>query len=453
MAQYYTLDEAAARLGLTTDAFRRKLATEWKQTPRRYPDGATLRFQATEIDELARTLGGSDSDFPVVDEPLKLADDSSSEDFVALGTDEPVIRREPASSGKLKKSGDSDVRLDIAGGTVRPAGRPPLEPTEIDIDIESKAKPPSSKKIKPTPQVTNQSKPPDSTVGDFDLGLGSDSSDEFELQLTDESEEIDIGVSPGGKGVKAGDSGINLQAPADSGISLEKSSDFELALEGEGPKTGPKSGPRSGPKTPPKSGPKSGPRTPPKTGPQPPSAVDESEFELSLDDSGEATSAFPEAEQKDIFETDFELPALDDESGSEAVALDESDTDVESSDFEMGSDEAEVTADDSGSEVVALEEDEAAAGEDLDELQPADELEADEEAEFRPVVAAPAAKAEWGLLPALVLIPCVAVMALVGLMSWELVHGMQNYTQPGKATGPIVRFFAESFGDGKLPAE
>ena|SRR5947209_11040570 len=200
MAQYYTLDEAAARLGLTTDAFRRKLATEWKQTPRRYPDGATLRFQATEIDELARTLGdGSDTDLPV-DAPLKLADDSSSEDFVALGTDEPVIRREPASSGRLKKSGDSDVRLDTAGGTVRPAARPPLEPTEIDIDLEQKAKPPSSKKIHPTPQVSNQSKPPDSTVGDFDLGLGSDSSDEFELQLTDdESEEIDIGVMPGGK--------------------------------------------------------------------------------------------------------------------------------------------------------------------------------------------------------------------------------------------------------------
>jgi hypothetical protein len=451
MAQYYTLDEAAARLGLTTDAFRRKLATEWKQTPRRYPDGATLRFQAAEIDELARTVNqGSSGDFPA-DEPLKLADDSSSEDFVALGSDEPIIQRQPASSGKLKKSGDSDVRLDTAGGTVRPTPRPPLEPTEIDIDLESKAKPPSSKKIHQTPQVTGQSKPPDSTVGDFDLGLGSDSSDEFELQLTDESEEIDIGVTPGGKGVKAGDSGINLQAPADSGISLEKSSDFELALEGEGPKTGPKSGPKSGPRTPPKSGPKSGPRTPPKTGPQAPSTVDESEFELSLDDSGEATSAFPEQEQKDIFETDFELPALDDESGSEAVALDESDTDVESSDFDMEAGSDEVAAEDSGSEVVALEEDEAAAGEELDELQPAAELEEDEE--VRPAAAAPAAPADWGVLPAAVLLICVPVMALVGLMSWELVHGMQNYTQPGKATGPIVRFFAESFGDGKLPAE
>ena len=39
-----------------------------------------------------------------------------------------------------------------------------------------------------------------------------------------------------GGGLKAGDSGINLQAPADSGISLEdksSSSEFELQLQGE----------------------------------------------------------------------------------------------------------------------------------------------------------------------------------------------------------------------------
>ncbi len=457
MAQYYTLDEAAQRLGLTTDEFRRKLATEWKQSPRRYPDGATLRFQAGEIDELARTRSGhSDADVPLADEPLRLADDHSSDDFVPLGGDEMIVHRDkPASSGRLKKSAsDSDVRLDLAGGTVRPAAHPGHSTEDIDLDAEQRSKPPSSKKNKPAPQVTGESAKGADKGSDFDLGLTSDSSDEFELQLTDESDEVDIGVIPGGKGVKSGDSGINLQAPADSGISLEKSSDFELALEGEGPKSGPRSGPRTPPRTGPKSGPKtapkSGPKTGPKTGPQPlPGAGDESEFELTLDDSAtDATSAFPEAEQNDIFETDFELPALDDESGSEAVALEESDTDLESSDFDLAVDE-HASDEESGSQVVALEEDEAAAGdEDLDELEAADDL----EPEVRPARAA-AAPADWGILPGLVLIPCVLVMAVVGLMSWELVHGMQNYQQPGKATGPIVRFFAESFGDGKLPAE
>src|SRR5437762_7899276 len=98
MAQYYTLDEAAQKLGLTTEAFRRKLATEWKSTPRRYPDGATLRFQVREIEELARTRGqGSDPDLQLADEPLKLVDDQSSDDFVPLGEDSG--KREKPSSG------------------------------------------------------------------------------------------------------------------------------------------------------------------------------------------------------------------------------------------------------------------------------------------------------------------------------------------------------------------
>src|SRR6188768_413112 len=100
MAQYYTLDEAAQKLGLSTDEFRRKLATEWKQTPRRYPDGATLRFQVREIDELARTLNDrSDADLQLGDEPLRLVDDHSSDDFVPLG--EESGKKGPPSSGKL----------------------------------------------------------------------------------------------------------------------------------------------------------------------------------------------------------------------------------------------------------------------------------------------------------------------------------------------------------------
>ena len=60
MAQYYTLDEAAAKLGLGVDAFRRKLATEWKNSPKRFPDGATLRFQVREITD-ARLQPGDDA--------------------------------------------------------------------------------------------------------------------------------------------------------------------------------------------------------------------------------------------------------------------------------------------------------------------------------------------------------------------------------------------------------
>ena len=53
------------------------------------------------------------------------------------------------------------------------------------------------------------------------------------------------------------------------------------------------------------------------------------------------------------------MPALDEESGSEAVALEEADTDLESSDFDLSLDGGE----ESGSQVVPLEdEDEADEG-------------------------------------------------------------------------------------------
>src|SRR4029077_6530096 len=91
----------------------------------------------------------------------------------------------------------------------------------------------------------------------------------------------------------------------------------------------------------------------------------DSEFELTLDDSSGEMSAAPSSKkgkakggdaEKDIFETDFDIPALDDESASEAVVLEEGDTDLESSDFDLALDEsgAEESA---ASEVVELEED------------------------------------------------------------------------------------------------
>jgi len=442
MAQYYTLDEAADKLGLAPDAFRKKLATEWKTTPRRYPDGATLRFKVSEVDDLARSLGrGSEAEVP-----LKLADDTSSEDFVPLSHDEDVLGGPPAA-GK-RPAGDSEVRLEPASGKTRPGNRPGSLPTEeIDLDAEQRSKPPSSKRIRPTPVASEAdihlepSSPPEGS-SEFELSLAPDSSDEFDLQLSDDdSDEVEIGVPS--KGLKPGDSGINLQSPADSGISLEQSSDFELQVEDEKPAKGPKTDAHA-----------KKPAAP---------ADSDSEFELTLDDASaspvEATTAFPEGEQKDIFETDFELPPLEEESGSEAVALEDS-TDLESSEFDLAIDEGDAAAEEeSGSEVVAIDDEEAAAAprsrrraavaadeDELDELDVAEDVEAEEY--VRPA----AEPAEWGALPAVVMIPCVLVMSLVGLMGWELLHGMWGYQQPGKVASPIVRSLAEMIGE-KLPPE
>jgi hypothetical protein len=67
------------------------------------------------------------------------------------------------------------------------------------------------------------------------------------------------------------------------------------------------------------------------------------------------------------------------------------------------------------------------------------------EEDERPVVAP--AKKSWGVLPALVLIPTVVIMLLVGLMSFELLRSMYGYVAPSKPSGMLVRFFAQQFGD------
>ena len=79
MAVTYTLEEAADRLGLAPEEFKRRLRDDWK-TVRSFRDGATLRFRSADIDELARTLGqASDPGVPLGESP----------DEAGLGLHEP----------------------------------------------------------------------------------------------------------------------------------------------------------------------------------------------------------------------------------------------------------------------------------------------------------------------------------------------------------------------------
>src|SRR5262249_40386564 len=187
-------------------------------------------------------------------------------------------------------------------------------------------------------------------------------------------------------------------------------------------------------------------------------ADSDSEFELTLDESGElAPMEDSGAREKDIFETDFEVPALDEESGSEAVALEDSDS-VDDSDFDLALSDEAVGREDGGSRVVARgEEDET--GEDAATVArprrlagaaaAEQELEDDlgEEGEAAGVhAAAEAPPAEWGAMPALVLLPCAIVLFLVTLMSFELLQGMWGYHRgssiPGLIANPLAKMIA-----------
>jgi hypothetical protein len=395
-AQYITLDEAAKRLGIPLDEFKRRLKTEWTHlVPMR--DGPTLRFRENQIEELGRQLGAaSDPELPLApmadseshgsddfkvnsskgkakaDDPLVF--DASDDDIFSLSADAPKGKSSSDSS-----SGDSDVRLEVSKMPKgkKPSAEPDAIPTEeISLDAGpssavikggSSAKltaPKSSGKLSPGSGVAKSlsKKTPTGDSSEFELSLDADS-DDFELQLnTDSSEEVDLGSSPVDDSAgRSGRSGINLKSPGDSGVSLEKGKkkvdsdkklkkpvpkpadsdsdvDFELSLEAEPSNSGALIKGM-------------------KSGKIPVTSDSDSEFELTLDDSSDGSSleaaAMDSDESKgDIFETDFEIPPMSDESGSEAVAID-SDTDLEP---EVAlEDDAELEAEESGSEVVVIE--------------------------------------------------------------------------------------------------
>jgi hypothetical protein len=395
-----------------------------------------------------------------------------------------------------KSKSDSDVRLEKSGK------RPKVVDTGTDEEIDLSVLPTpggSSSKVGKSGKLTSSSgtklpstgrssgklpSVPDSDSSEFELRLDPDSSDEFELSLAnDASDEISLGDLPGPS--TTGKSGINIGKPSDSGKSLEAKKgdsgkskksgkipavkadtgseeeiDFELSLD-QANASHKKIGSSK--------------------------KVDsDSEFELTLDEGdlasslGAETTAFTteDAEPKgDIFETDFEIPALDDDSASEAVALDDSDTDLDSSsDFDLAIDEpADVSVDDeSASQVVVLDDEtevpvkgkkkpikkrvveepsdddlvvESAADEDavnFAEMELEEGVSAsralegvrDEEEEEQVVVVT--GSPPWGVFPALFLLPTIFIVFVAGIMGFELMQSMWGYHQSTQPSSLVV---------------
>jgi len=515
MAQTYTLEEAADKLNLSLEEFKRRIRTEWTQV-RSFRDGTTLRFRSNEIDELARSIGlGSSEELPLADSSeldlpgdIGLADDTpktpapkkkaarrdddaplkldDSDEMFMLAPEEPSSSK---SSRNLKSKSDSDVRLEKA--TKKPY-RPSDDDESILTDefdlpsaggsgkLSGKSGKLSAAKLKSGDSGKQKSAPKptaDDSSSEFELSLEPDS-DEFELSVTpDSSEEVSLGDMPASRKNKSGQSGINLNRPADSGVSLEKKRkktpvpvddddeiDFELSLDAPGSGMSSKKKHGSSKKM---------------------EADSDSEFELTLEEPSDLaldSGSSGKGKKGDIFEaTDFEIPALEDDSASEAVALDEADTDLESSDFDLAIDEDDAAAEDdeSKSEVVALDDEEVEArrakgkkkkkkkpvddddedgegillGDDDDSVGAAltgvsgdddDEYEVGEAAEEGPTSYAPPPK--WGALPAVLMAPTVFIMFIGGIMAYEMLHSVWGAQQATKPTTPLVSWFADQAG-------
>ena len=409
------------------------------------------------------------------DSDVKLVDAGPAESSVVLpnapgkAPTDSDIRLEPPKSGKPKAEDamlTDEIDLDADLKKQEQAEKPqvksrvsqakqqqqkPASPVQSPFELtESGMSPRKPSEEEAVPTLPDSSSDFELTpVGDSQSPLELGSSDEFELALPDDA--VEIGQEP--LGLKGKDSGINLSNPADKGISLEgagvdsDSIEFELSLDTHEPT--------------------------PKPAPAEPEIASDSEFELTLDDSGglapldsDNSPTEKTAAEKDIFETDFEVPALEDDSGSEALALDET-----SSDFDLALEPDDISIDDeSGSQVVAVDEsavDEAAATvarpskrrvaaalEQEDDLgglfgpESSAELEPGVAAEAGPYreVAVEAAPAPWGVLPVAVLLPCVILMFIVGMIGFELVQNTSGYRPPGLFTRAIGEPIANMLG-------
>jgi hypothetical protein len=424
---------------------------------------------------------------------------------------------------------DAESRKAAEAGKAKPGKRPrskvgpvlptssPYELSESDISVEapktpgkSPKSPGKAAKTPPKGPKTPAKKPksPEDKEGetdsssDFELTPLNESSSPLEagssgeVPIMTDDDEVSLGELTGA----GGGSGINLREPVDSGISLEQGGsdeiEFELSLDaGHTPKPKPAAPPQVDSSSEfelsldADSSPVTGDESDSEfelsldaDGSDPGLKAEgdsSSEFELTLDEEGSLAPAddgsplAAEGEQ-DIFETDFEVPALDEESGSEAVALNEADTDLESSDFDLALNEEEASSEEgSESQVVALEDEDeadsgaatvarprraaastaagaAAADEGLADIEEDLEGEPEEEEEAAATAAAPAAApapAQWGVLPALVLFPCTLVLFVVGLMSFEMVQGLWGYHRGAKVSRLVIDPIARMFDD------
>ncbi len=387
-------------------------------------------------------------DSPKSDEAMLLTDEIDLDEEIKK--QEQTQKRQPKSRVRPK----SELRF---------PSQSPFELSDSDINqpTEASDEHPSSSDFELSPAAHSDS-------SDFDLSppkeesavLETDSGDDFSLELPDDS--IDLAGS-GEAELTGPTSGINLSNPADDGISLEESAsddvDLDLSLEAE---ETPKPAPREDASDSSSEfelsleGDDSG------QGAAQGNVDSDSEFELTLDDSGSADLADdgPQAKagagDRDIFETDFEVPALEDESGSQVAALDTADTDLESSDFDLALDDSDLAVEDeSGSQVVALDEeaaDEAAetlAGEISEDIGVDDGEEVDEDDErgatgpVREIVREKLIEpAPWGALPVIFMLPCVIVMLMIGIMGFELVQSSAGF----KSTGTLTKAIGELIG-------
>jgi excisionase family DNA binding protein len=421
------------------DAEQRKAeAARAKATRQRPKPGSSPMLPTTSPFELSEhdidvTRAGPATPAPTPAGEQADSDTDSSSDFELKPMTDSSSPLELGSDEMSVMMGDDEVNLGDMTGGKGASGIRLQDPADSGISLEPEASgeelpAPSGRTPKPAPV----SEPETDSSSDFELNVdesgssSTDSSSDFELSLQDED-----------------------------ASSSEGSSEFELSLDADGSDLAVEEGSSD-------------------LVMETPGSDSDSEFELTLDDSGglSVEEGASSSGAENVFETDFEVPSLGEESGSDssdAVALEESDTDLGSSEFDLS------VEGESGSQVVPLEDEEdydegaatvqrkaktrgAAAGEEgLEDLGEAldedlDEAPAGEEEAEPAVAAAPAPPADWGVMVPMASLFCTIILFVVTLMSFELLQGMWGYHTGNKVSNMLIHPIAKMLsGDDKLP--
>ncbi|MCL4206328.1 MAG: hypothetical protein KJ000_27920 [Pirellulaceae bacterium] len=412
-AKFIELNEAAKQLGVTADQLNdMRLRGEIFGTR----DGSTWKFKAEEVERVAEERSGGsldsgdddalsfDSDINASSSDLQLesegvASDSPTaigamDDFDDLGvTSDDDLRLAPEASSDVSLVTDGDgssVNLvadsgnDILGGSglaVDAGGTGDLDFEGSDLSIGSDLSFEDDAKVKPKPAA---------------LGAELTVDDDDELALSDDDELVleGSGDITGG----SGESGINLTSPSDSGLNLEEE---PMDLAGSSVSS---------------------------------LELPEDDDIIDLDD---LDAGADEATQLKADE-DFQLaPSAmmgdedEEDSGSQVIALEDSEAFTDAAGMLVGDDEAEPVLGKTEDELDgALDEYQASPG-----IQPAAGM-----------AYAPLPEAPYSIWNIIALLTIFVILGLTGMLMADLIRNMWSWTETFTASTPIMDMMVKLVG-------
>ena len=421
MAEYLSLEEAAQRIGISTDELNR-LAQ--KREIRAFSESGSWRFRPEDIAAVISSRASDsvhDEDLTLGVEPTAIGmreSDGASDSDVQLAPSgdagDSSVHGAEADSGSLAlESGAFGDATAADSGSIRASsdssGNLEFESGELDVnDFDSAEISLESDNARTQMDVPTGKEGgadlgqtvdlPVSSDADFNLdddieaGFKVEGDSDFELGGLDAEDSgktkqmrpaADIFDEDSDVTARGPESGINLDSPVDSGLSLDSSD-----------------------------------------------SKDDSEFELSLDSDSEA----------DVFDTDdFEVAGFkdsDDDSGSNIQAQDSD------SDFELEIDDDLSSEEESGSEVVAIDDD----GDDYDDYDDESDSEFASPTAGVALARGSAEDEPWGGLVYGALIVNSVFLVMAGIMLHQLMRHSWSYTGDHILASPLIEWIKQITG-------